>query len=95
MLSNLKNEIDLIQRHVRILKLVVENQPIGIIKLSELCGMPQHKVRYSLRVLEHKGVIRPSSQGAVSTENAKEFMKQLPTELKFMSRQMKELAENL
>ncbi len=59
---------------MRILKLVIENEPIGIIKLSEKSGMPQHKIRYSLRVLEQKEMIKPSQRGAVTTEKAKHFL---------------------
>jgi len=62
-----------LKRHITILKLVLEGAPVGIIKLSELSGLPQHKVRYSLRVLEQKGFIRPSVQGAVATAKAKRF----------------------
>jgi predicted transcriptional regulator len=82
MLSNLKREIDLLERHVLILRLVMENEPIGILKLSDLSGLPQHKVRYSLRVLEQRGIIRPSQQGAISTKKAKKFLKALPAEVR-------------
>jgi len=61
MLSKLEQEIELIVRHTTILKLVIEQGPIGIMKLSELSGHPQHKVRYSLRILEQQNLIKPSS----------------------------------
>ncbi len=93
MLSNLKNEIDLVERHVQILKLVIENQPIGIIKLSELSEMPQHKVRYSLRVLEQRGIIRPSPRGAVSTKKAGEFIKRFPKEIESLEGEMRRLSK--
>ncbi|MEE8382929.1 MAG: winged helix-turn-helix transcriptional regulator [Thermodesulfobacteriota bacterium] len=83
--------MDLIERHLKILRQVLDNEPIGIIKLSELSGMPQHKVRYSLRVLEQHGVIRPSPQGAVSTDKAKEFLKSFPKELKAITKSMGKL----
>jgi len=37
------------------LKIIMDDGPLGIIKLSELTDFPQHKVRYSLRVLEEEG----------------------------------------
>src|SRR5207237_1039593 len=46
------------------LKAIMENQPIGIIRLSELLNFPQHKVRYSLRLLEQAGLITSSPEGA-------------------------------
>ncbi len=78
MLSRLEEEIELLERHIRILKFVIESEPIGIIKLSEASKMPQHKIRYSLRVLEQSGMIKPSRRGAVTTEKARVFLKELP-----------------
>jgi predicted transcriptional regulator len=91
MLSNLINEVELLKRHVLILKLVMENEPIGILKLSELSGIPQHKVRYSLRVLEQRGVIKPSSKGAVSTKKAAKALEALPGELRNISKKLNEI----
>lgn len=91
MLSNLKGEVKLLKRHVTILKLVKENEPIGILKLSQLSKIPQHKVRYSLRTLEQKGIIRPSSKGAVSTKKAAQIMESLPFELENISKKLNEL----
>jgi hypothetical protein len=49
--SKIESEIELLQRHVQMLKAIMDNEPIGIIRLSELLVYPQHKVRYSLRIL--------------------------------------------
>jgi predicted transcriptional regulator len=70
-------EFELLQRHVLMLKAVMDHQPIGIIRLSEITGYPQHKVRYSLRVLEQEGLIEPSPQGAVVTGKVHEFLPNL------------------
>jgi len=91
MLSRLEQEIELIKRHATILKFVVEKAPIGIMKLSELSGYPQHKVRYSLRVLEHQNLIKPSSEGAVATSKARKFIKFLPGKIKQLSRRLENL----
>lgn len=91
MLSKLEEELDLIQRHVNILKLVIKNEPIGIIKLSEMSGIAQHKVRYSLRILEQQGIIRPSPQGAITTRKAKKFLETYPKKLKELSDKMMEM----
>lgn len=72
--SVIKNELDILKRHILVLKVLQENQPMGIIKLSDLTGYPQHMVRYSLRILEQDGLIEPSSQGAVTTEKISETM---------------------
>ncbi len=91
MLSNIEGEIELIRRHVKILKLVIKNQPIGIIRLAKLSRLPQHKVRYSLRALERSGIIKPSLQGAVSTDKAEKFLKALPSKVKPLADRLQEV----
>ena len=66
--SVIENELDILKRHIHVLETLQEHQPMGIIKLSELTGYPQHMVRYSLHILEQEGLIEPSSRGAVTTE---------------------------
>jgi len=93
MLNKLNDEIELLERHITILKFVVENSPIGIIKLSELGGCPQHKVRYSLRVLEEQNLIKPSPQGAVATRKAEKFIRAFPRELRKIINKLTKLTE--
>lgn len=70
MLKKIKDDIELMGRHLEVLSTVVVDQPIGIIKLSETLDLPQHRIRYSLRVLEGLGYIRASPTGAVATDKA-------------------------
>lgn len=70
MLKKIKGDIELIGRHLEVLSSVSEHQPIGIIKLAETLQLPQHRIRYSLRVLEGFGYIRASPSGAVATDKA-------------------------
>lgn len=72
--SKVEREVKLLQRHVMMLRAIVENQPIGIIRLGEMMNYPQHKVRYSLRILEQEGLIRPSPDGAVTTDKLDDFL---------------------
>ncbi len=83
--SKIEAEVKLLQRHVAMLKAIMENQPIGIIRLSELLNFPQHKVRYSLRILEQEGLIKPSPEGAVTTDKLEEFLDYLKGVLDSMS----------
>ena len=71
----------MLERHLQVLKMVIENEPIGIVKMSNETGYPHHKVRYSLRVLEEENLIEPSSQGAITTERTAEFVDELDTKL--------------
>ncbi|GGL21890.1 hypothetical protein GCM10009037_01530 [Halarchaeum grantii] len=67
----------MLERHLEVLRMVIENEPIGIVKMSNETGYPHHKVRYSLRVLEEEDLIEPSSQGAITTEHTHEFVDEL------------------
>ncbi len=67
----------MLERHLQVLRMVIENEPIGIVKMSNETGYPHHKVRYSLRVLEEENLIEPSSQGAITTERTSEFVDDL------------------
>ncbi|WP_435332603.1 hypothetical protein [Haloarchaeobius sp. TZWWS8] len=77
MIDRLEKEVDMLERHLQVLKMVIENEPIGIVKMSNETGYPHHKVRYSLRVLEEENLIEPSSQGAITTERTSEFVDEL------------------
>jgi len=81
----IETELDILKRHVQVLKVLKENEPAGIIKLSELTKHPQHMVRYSLRILEQEGLIEPSPQGAVTTENVAKTIPLLRLKLKDMN----------
>ncbi len=70
--GRVQHELELLKRHVIVLNKVIESGPIGIMKLSLETGIPDHLVRYSLRVLEQQGLIAPSTQGAVATRSENE-----------------------
>jgi predicted transcriptional regulator len=77
MIDRLEKEVDMLERHLLVLKMVINNEPIGIVKMSNETGYPHHKVRYSLRVLEEESLIEPSSQGAITTETTAAFVEDL------------------
>lgn len=92
--EKVKRELEMLKRHLIILKYVVENEPIGILKLAEETGIPSHKVRYSLRVLEQEGLIAASAPGAVTTERTEPFLRDLDISidrLQDMARGLKEV----
>jgi len=93
--SKIETEIDLLQRHVAMLKAIMDNEPIGIIRLSEMLKYPQHKVRYSLRILEQEGLIEPSPDGAVTTEKIQDFLDHLKEILETMSATVNELRDSI
>ncbi|MFB6169784.1 MAG: hypothetical protein ABEJ06_01435 [Haloarculaceae archaeon] len=81
MIDRLEKEVDMLERHLQVLKMVIENEPIGIVKMSNETGYPHHKVRYSLRVLEEENLIEPSSQGAITTEDTEAFVSDLDNKI--------------
>lgn len=72
--DKIDDDIELLIRHIEMLKVIRVNQPVGIIKLSELLEIPRHKIRYSLKLLEKDNVIAPSPEGAVTTDLYDEYM---------------------
>jgi len=81
MIRKMKEEIELLTRHIIIARAVVINQPIGIMKLAELLDLPSHRIRYSLHVLEQFGYIQASPDGAVATLKATRLLKRLDADL--------------
>ncbi len=86
MIKKVKSEIELVQRHIQVMRTVVDHQPIGIMKLSEILDLPFHRIRYSLRVLEQMGYIRASPSGAVATDLAANLLEHLDNEIDEMMR---------
>ena len=93
--SVIETELDILKRHVHVLKTLREHQPMGIIKLSELTNYPQHMVRYSLRILEQDGLIEPSPQGAVTTDQVEKTLTLLKNTLSNISDTANELKKIL
>jgi len=93
--SVIETELDILKRHIHVLKTLQESQPMGIIKLSELTKYPQHMVRYSLRILEQDGLIEPSPQGAVTTGGVEKTMVILKNTLKKIGDTSKDLIKTL
>jgi predicted transcriptional regulator len=91
----IETELEILKRHIHMLKVLQENQPMGIIKLSELTKYPQHMVRYSLRILEQDGLIEPSAHGAVTTDKVAKTITLLKKTLKRIGDTSEELAKSL
>ncbi|MEM4472447.1 MAG: hypothetical protein QXR27_02520 [Archaeoglobaceae archaeon] len=79
--SKLQSEAEIVIRHLEVLKAVMEKQPIGIFKLSDLLNMPKHRVRYSLRVLEQSGIIVPTQYGAMIKDEGYSKIENLKSEI--------------
>jgi predicted transcriptional regulator len=91
MIDRLEKEVDMLLRHFEVLRMVLENEPIGIVKMSNETGYPHHKVRYSLRVLEEESLIEPTGQGATTTDQANEFVAELDDNVENISDKLEDM----
>ena len=91
LINKIEVELEMLERHLLILKYVIREEPIGIMKLAEATGLPKHKVRYSLRVLEHENLIGPSIHGAVTTEKTLQFMQALGGRIDALDEKVEEI----
>ena len=90
-----EKELGLLSRHIEVLKTVKEHGPIGIIRLSQMTGKPQHMIRYSLRTLEKDSIITPSPHGAVVTDRVHETLGTLESTLEDFSTTVQDLKKKL
>jgi predicted transcriptional regulator len=93
MLNRMKEEIELMSRHLDVARAVAEHQPIGIMKLSELLDLPSHRIRYSLHVLEQEGYLRASPEGAVATPRTLELFECLDQDINDLVRLLESMKE--
>jgi predicted transcriptional regulator len=80
--KELKETLEPVKRHIRIIEALMNDQPAGIIKISNSTGIPDHKIRYSLRILEKDGIISPSKDGAILTPEFIENKEKIAEEAK-------------
>jgi predicted transcriptional regulator len=93
--SMVKNNLDLVNRHITVLKTLQGKQPMGVTELSGITRYPQHKIRYSLQVLEQEGLIEPSIQGAITTENVDDIINRIKNTILDVSTAYNELLKKL
>ncbi len=70
--DKLYSELELLSRHISVLSIVKEKQPIGIVRIANELGLGEHEVRHSLSVLEGAGLIKPTPNGAVIRGNIRD-----------------------
>jgi predicted transcriptional regulator len=94
--------IETLERHITIIKTLLREQPQGIIKMSQQTGIPEHKIRYSLRILEQAGIIEASREGAILTsdfiankDNMLQAAKESSEKIESIYKELKSLLESL
>jgi predicted transcriptional regulator len=92
-LRKLKRELELVHRHVILLKLIKTRGPIGVRKASRTLNLKPHQVRYSIKVLKTHNLIEQTTRGVKLTTDdltnlhkdfneLKKLLKKLESELK-------------
>ena len=89
--GSLSEDVELLERHISILKTVKENQPVGLIRLSEMTGIPKHRVRYSLKLLEQQGIIHATPDGATVTDRNDGFISETSTYIDELAKRIEAL----
>ena len=93
--GSLIEDVELLERHISILKTVKENQPVGLIRLSEMTGIPKHRVRYSLKLLEQQGIIVATPEGATVSDRYDGFMNEISSYIDELATRIGKLRELL
>ena len=77
MVDRLRTQVAKEKRDQRVLRAVIEEGPIGITRIAVETGIAEHKVRYSLRMLEDDKLIEPTPDGAVPAEDIAERLERM------------------
>jgi predicted transcriptional regulator len=93
--KELRDALETAKRHISIIESLMREQPSGIIKISQLTGLPDHKIRYSLRVLEKDGIIIPSKDGAIITPDFVEKKEELLDGIRDILKDMNSLEDEI
>lgn len=93
--DSLNEDLELLERHISILMTVRDNQPVGLIRLSEMTGIPKHRVRYSLKIMEQQGIIVATPEGAVVSDGYDGFMASMAASVERLADKVCELRDAL
>ena len=94
MIQRLADQLEKESRDLRVLQTVVEHHPIGIVRLSKETDIPEHKVRYSLRMLENDGLIEATQQGAIPGDDIDERVAELNAGIDALVERLERLVED-
>jgi len=90
-MERLHDQVEKESRDLSILGAVIDDGPIGIVRLAEETGVPEHKVRYSLRMLEDDGLVEPTPQGAVPIDDIEDRVAEINAGLDQLIERLEEL----
>lgn len=91
MFESLQEEAELIARTVETLRLIDEEEPVGLRKAAAVTEQPEHRVRTSFQILEEHELIQSTDDGAVTTDRAAEFLAGFDEEVESVRATIEEL----
>lgn len=89
------NNLELLNKHITVLKTLKNLQPMDISKISEITGYPQQNIWYTLQILEQEGLIEPSVRGTITTENINNIIVRLKDSIQEVSTAYSNLLKDL
>lgn len=90
-MERLRDQVEKESRDLSILGAVIDDGPIGIVRLAEETEIPEHKVRYSLRMLEDDGLVEPTPQGAIPADDIEDRVADINAGLDRLIERLEEL----
>ncbi|MCI4433992.1 MAG: transcriptional regulator [Thermoplasmata archaeon] len=94
-IEDLMEELNLLERHLKILKLLEKEGPVGIMRISQMTDIPPHRVRYSLRILETERMITATPEGAKIIGDLNSFYKNINLKMNEILKKIEELKKML
>ncbi|MEM3965907.1 MAG: hypothetical protein QXP79_04885 [Thermoplasmata archaeon] len=94
-IQDLMEELNLLYRHLKILKLLEKEGPIGIMRISQITEIPPHRVRYSLRILETEGMITATPEGAKIIGDLNKFYSDLKNKIEEILKRLEDIRNML
>lgn len=95
LIEDLIEELELLERHLKILEILHKDGPMGILRISQITDIPQHRVRYSLRILETERMIAATPEGAKIIGNIEEFKNKMLNGIADVEKRIEKLKNQL
>ncbi|MFT4905407.1 MAG: putative transcriptional regulator [Natronomonas sp.] len=93
MIERLGKQLSKEQRDLEVLDVILSQHPIGISRIATEVGIDEHKVRYSLRMLENDELIESTPNGAVPVDDIGERIDAINTGLTDLAEHIDELRQ--
>lgn len=91
MFERVENEIAIAERHLQVLAVVGEQEPVGLVTLTNRLSYPRHKIRYALLVLEADDLVESTEPGVTTTAHTSDFWSTVDRRVRAVQQTLAEL----